>query len=77
MERSTRNSDAIVRFKSDDESAHGSQSSRGEVMESGVRNAARLSLHTITIITLLDSKQCRVAAKALLDQCCTDKGLIS
>jgi hypothetical protein len=25
---------------------------------------------------LLDSKQCRVAAKALLNQCCTDKGLI-
>ena len=45
-------------------------------MEISVRNAAKLSLHPITIITLLDSKQRRVAAKALLDQCCTDKGLI-
>ena len=34
-------------------------------------------LHPITIITLLDNKQKRVACKALLDQCCTDKGLIS
>ena len=46
-------------------------------MEIGVRDNAKLSLHPITIITLLDSKQRRVAAKALLDQCCTDKGLIS
>ena len=35
------------------------------------------NLHPITIITLLDSNQKRFAYKALLDQCCTDKGLIS
>ena len=46
-------------------------------MEIGVCNAAKLSLHPITIIMLLDDKQFRVAPKVLLDQCCTDKGLIS
>ena len=46
-------------------------------MELGMHNAAKLSLHLITIITLLDANQCRVAAKVLLDQCCTNKGLIS
>ena len=35
------------------------------------------SLHPITIITLLDKNQKRIACKILLDQCCTDKGLIS
>jgi hypothetical protein len=35
------------------------------------------NLHPITIITVLDSNQKRVACKALLDQCCTDRGLIS
>ena len=29
------------------------------------------------IITLLDDNQHRIAAKALLDNCCIDKGLIS
>jgi hypothetical protein len=35
------------------------------------------NLYPITIIALLDNDQKRVACKALLDQCCTDKGLIS
>lgn len=35
------------------------------------------NLHLVTIITLPDDKKHRVAAKALLDQCCTDKGQIS
>ena len=46
-------------------------------MEIGTGDAAKLSLHLITIITLLYTNQRRVAAKVLLHQCCTNKGLIS
>ncbi len=35
------------------------------------------NLHPITVITLPDKNQKRVACKVPLDQCCTDKGLIS
>ena len=46
-------------------------------MEIGVHDAAKFSLHPITIIPLLNDKQHRVAAKVLLKQCCTVKGFIS
>jgi hypothetical protein len=46
-------------------------------MEIIVCDATKLSLYPITIITLLGDKQHRVTAKELLDQYCTDKGLIS
>ncbi len=42
-----------------------------------MRNPMIENLHSITIITLPDDKQHRVAAKTLIDQCCMDKGLIS
>jgi hypothetical protein len=35
------------------------------------------SLHPITILTLLDKNKQRVACTTLLDQCCTDNGIIS
>ena len=70
----------MVRFHNDcgtdDESACSSHTSRGELMEI-VDKSHSQNLHPITIITLLDSNQKRVACKALLDQCCTDRGLIS
>ena len=40
-------------------------------------DAKKGSFHPITIITLPDKDQQRIACKALLDQCCTNKGLIS
>ncbi len=46
-----------------------------EIVAKSHRNSQ--NLHPITIITLLDSNQKIVACKALLDQCCTDKGLLS
>ncbi len=74
------NNSPMVRFdddcEADDESACSSHASRGELMEM-VDKSHSQSLHPITIITLLASNQKRVACKALLDQCCTDKGLIS
>ena len=79
--RST-NESPMIRFdsdyESDDESACSSHASRGELMEIVTKSDAKSQhLHPITIITLLDNDQKRVACKALLDQCCTDKGLIS
>jgi hypothetical protein len=46
-------------------------------MESAMHDAKKSSLHPVTILTMLDKDQQIVACKALLDQCCTDKGLIS
>ena len=62
--------------KADDESVCSSHASYGELMEI-VDKSHSQNLHPITIITLRDSNQKRVACKALLDQCCTDRGLIS
>jgi hypothetical protein len=78
-QRTSENS-PMVRFdddcEADDESTCSSHASRGELMEI-VGKSHSQNLHPITIITLLDSNQKRVACKALLDQCCTDRGLIS
>ena len=63
-------------YKTDDESTCSSHASCGELMEI-VDKSHSQNLHPITIITLLDSNQKRVACKALLDQCCTDRGMIS
>ena len=41
------------------------------------RGSSSNKLHPITIITLVKSDGKRIATKALCDQCCTDKGLIS
>ena len=65
----------IIQFKSDDESMQESQLFRGEVMEIGTWGTIPGKLHPIMIITLPNKKQSRVAAKALLNQCCIDKGL--
>ena len=62
-------------FESDDESID-SEVSRGESMEFATDIAKNKGLHPITILTLLDKNQERIACKALLDQCCTDSGLI-
>ena len=72
----------MVRFdincKANDESACSSHASHSELMEIIAKsNTKTQHLHPITIITLLDSNEKRVACKALLNQCCTDKGLIS
>ena len=75
----TTNESAIVHFESDcepDDESYCSRTSHGELMEIGTENGDQ-SLHPITIITILDHSKKRVACKALLDQCCTDKGLIS
>jgi hypothetical protein len=76
----TTDSSPMVRFdddcEADDESACSSHASWRELMEI-VGKAHVQNLHPITIITLLGSNQKRVACKALLDQCCTDRGLIS
>jgi hypothetical protein len=78
--QSSTNEAAIVHFESDcesdDESYCSSHASRGELMEIGSKTDSQ-NLHPITIITLLDNHKKRVACKVLLDQCCTDKGLIS
>ena len=46
-------------------------------MEVVMHDAKKISLHLITILTLLDKDQQRVACKSLLNQSCTDKGLTS
>lgn len=76
------NKTPLVRFEEsdvepDDESENESQVSRGELMEIATDNVLSQSLHPITIITMLDKSKQRVASKALVDQCCTDTGLIS
>ena len=72
----------MIRFdtdcKDDDESACSSPDLHGELMEIISESKTKTQhLHPITIITLLDNDQKRAACKALLDQCCTDKGVIS
>ncbi|KAL3787430.1 hypothetical protein HJC23_001827 [Cyclotella cryptica] len=61
--------------KADNKSCCSSHMSCGELMKI-VAKADNWNLHPITIITLLNNRQKRVACKTLLDQCCTDKGLI-
>ena len=65
-----------VEFESDDESVD-SEASKGELMEIAAEVAKSKGLHPITILTLLNGSQERIACKALLDQCCTDNGLIT
>jgi hypothetical protein len=64
-----------VRFEEVDYETDDDTSSSSKVM---AINATQHSanLHPITVITLLDKNQKRVTCKVLLDQCCTDKGLI-
>ena len=46
-------------------------------MDIAVDAAKNKGLHPITILTLLDKNQERIACKAFLDQCCTDSSLIT
>jgi hypothetical protein len=41
------------------------------------KTSTKENLHPITILTLLDKNQKRIACTTLLDQCCTDNGIIS
>ena len=63
--------------ESDDESATSSIISRGELMNINSKTASKTKLHPITILTVLDKNQHRVACTTLMDQCCTDNGIIS
>ena len=63
----------IEQFLSDDESFC-SMVSRGEVFAT---EEAKDKLHPMTIITMPNVKGEQVVTTALLDQCCTGKGLIS
>ena len=65
-----------MRFEEVDYETDNDASSRGKVMAINTTQRAA-NLHPITVITLPDKNQRRVACKVLLDQCCTDKGLIS
>lgn len=56
---------------------HKIRASCEEVMEIGIHKVITGNLHPIIIITWTDSEERRVATKALLIKCCTDKGLIS
>lgn len=71
----------MIRFEEDDESIASSIISRGELMhivsKPSTQKQSKESLHPITILTLLDKNQQRVACTTLLDQCCTDNGIIS
>ena len=73
---SSRSCSRGVRFEEVDYETDDDASSRGEVMAINTTQRAA-NLHPITVITLPDKHQKRVACKVLLDQCCTDKGLIS
>ena len=80
-EKESSSKSPIVRFKEtdfelDNESIN-SEISRGELMEIATNANKNLGLHPITILTLFNKNQERVACKALLDQCCTDTGLIT
>ena len=41
------------------------------------KTSTQTKLHPIIILTLLDRNQQRIACTTLLDQCCTDNGIIS
>lgn len=76
------NKTPLVRFaesdvEAEDESDDESRVSRGELMEIAMDVKSSRGLHPITILTLLDKDKQRIASKTLLDQCCTDTGLIS
>ena len=64
-------------IESDNKSATSSNISQGEVMHIITSPAKKENLHLITILTLPDKVNNRVACKVLINQCCTDKGLIS
>ena len=63
--------------EADDESATSSIISRGELMNIVSTTTSNKKLHPITILTLLDKNQHRVACTTLMDECCTDNGIIS
>ena len=68
-------------FKSDDKSVD-SEASCGELMDISANFATttatkKKNLHPITVITLLNKDQQRIACEALLGQCCTDSGWIT
>ena len=70
----------MVRFDdidSDTESIESSIASRGELMHIISDSPTKEDSHPITILTLLDSSNHRIACQTLLDQCCTDNGIIS
>eukprot|EP00956_Cyclotella_meneghiniana_P028617 scaffold67259_cov100-Cyclotella_meneghiniana.AAC.1 len=60
----------------DDESISDGSHSSNEFMEVTSRKPTE-SLHPITVVAAPDKEGKRIAAKILLDQCCTDEGLIS
>ena len=62
--------------QSDDESVSDSSHSSNEFMDI-MSSKPSESLHPITVIAAPDKEGKRTAAKILLDQCCTDQGLIS
>jgi hypothetical protein len=61
----------------DDESVTSSIVSRGELMNIISKTSSKTNLHPITILTIPDKNQHRVACTTLMDQCCTDNGIIS
>jgi len=63
-------------YESDDEFTQNSSASQGKNMEIIMHDTKKSSLHPHTILTLPDKDQQRIACKALLDQRCTNKGII-
>jgi hypothetical protein len=80
LKTSQQNSPPIVRFddiESDNESGNSSIASQGELMHIISKTSTEENLHTITILTLLDKNQTRIACTTLLDQCRTNNGIFS
>lgn len=61
--------------RTQEDKASEDDASSGKYMEV-VDNGLLSRLHPITVMTFPDKTNARIACKALLDQCCTDEGLI-
>ena len=60
---------------SDDKSVNSSIASQGELMHISSKISTKENLHPITILTLLNKKQTKIACTTLLDQYCTNNGI--